>query len=188
MEEVFGLRPAWEQLKFLWAELVLLTNGKKERWLVLFFEPSAGVIISYRLDRSGYLLSGRGWTLLRLLILPVLLFLRVLSCRHEICFKAEIGCGLRIMHPTLGAVVHGDAIIGRNCLLTGGNSIGSRKPIKRGDLIVGDDVQIGINACVLGPVVVGNRVGVGAGAMVVSDIPDDSIAIGEPARFKLKPL
>ena len=48
---------AGEQLAFLGHELRLLTDGRPARWLVLFFEPSAGVIMSYRLDRSCYLLS-----------------------------------------------------------------------------------------------------------------------------------
>ncbi len=164
------------------AELKILTDHRPVRWWVLFFEPPAGVVISYRLDRAGYLLCGKSWTLLRLLLLPVSLGLRVLSCRHEIHFKAKIGCGLRIMHPTLGVAVNGDAMVGKNCLLNGGNSIGCRRPIQRGELVLGDDVQLGINACVLGPVVVGDRVNIGAGAVVIHDLPTGSVAVGVPAR------
>ena len=171
-----------EQFQFLIAELKMLTDHKRARWLVLFFEPTAGVLISYRLDRAGYLLGGASWTLLRLLALPVWLGLRVLSCRHEIHFKANIGGGLRIMHPTLGVVVNGDAVVGKNCLLNGGNSIGCRKPIRRGELVLGDDVQLGINACVLGPVLIGDRVSIGAGAVVIHDLPAGSVAVGVPAR------
>ena len=160
----------------------MLTDHKKARWLVLFFEASAGVNISYRLDRLGYLLCGNAWTLLRLLLMPVFWFLRILSCRHELHFKANIGSGLRIMHPTLGVVVNGDAIIGKNLLLNGGNSIGCRKPIQRGDLVLGDDVQMGINACVLGPVKVGHRVKIGAGAVVIHDVRDDEAVVGVPAH------
>lgn len=173
-----------EQFKFLFAELKILTDHKKVRWLVLFFEPSAGVVISYRLDRAGYLLCGQSWILLRLLALPVLFCLRVLSCRHEIHFKAKFGSGLRIMHPTMGVAINGDAIVGKNCLLNGGNSIGCRKPIQRGELILGDDVQLGINACVLGPVVIGDHVNVGAGAVVIHNLPTGSVAVGVPARPK----
>jgi serine acetyltransferase len=180
--EILGWRPAMEQLRFLAHELWLLTAGKPVRWLVLFFEPPAGVLISYRLDRCGYLLAGPAWTGLRVLAFPLFLLLRVFSCRHEICFKAEIGRGLRVLHATFGLVVHGDAVVGRNCLLYGGNSIGVRKAIRRGELVLGDDVALGINACVLGPVRVGNRVTIGAGAMVVSDLPDDTVAVGVPAR------
>jgi serine acetyltransferase len=175
---------AGDQLRFLFHELSLLTEGRKLVWLVLFFEPSAGVLISYRLDRFGYLLAGRAWRLIRLLFWPLFLINRILGCRHEIAYTAEIGRGLRVMHPVLGVVVNGCAIIGKNCLLNGGNSIGNRRPIARGDLVLGDNVQLGINACVLGPVKVGNQVNIGAGAVVITDLPDNVVAVGVPARFK----
>ncbi len=180
--EQLGCRPALGQFRFLAHELRLLTHGKSSRWLVLFFEPSAGVIISYRLDRCGYLLCGQIWTALRVLFLPGFWFLRLLSCRHEICFKAAIGRGLQVWHPTLGVVVHGDAMVGNDCILYGGNSIGCRRGVRRGELVLGDNVTLGINACVLGPVQIGNRVTIGAGAVVVSSLADDAVAVGVPAR------
>ena len=183
-EEKFGYKPAAQQLRFLMRELYLITQTRPHRWLVLFFEPSAGVLLSYRLDRCGYLLCRQSWTALRLLIWPLLLLFRLLGCRHEICFKAQIGCGLQVWHPTLGIVVNGDAIIGENCSLYGGNSIGVRRCIRRGELILGNNVVLGINACVLGPVQIGDRVTMGAGAVVVSDLPPDVVAVGVPAKTR----
>jgi len=87
---------AGEQLDFLGYELRLQTEGKAIRWLVIFFEPCAGVNISYRLDRFGYLLCGRAWIALRVAAFPLFLLLRLVSCRHEICFKAQIGRELRV--------------------------------------------------------------------------------------------
>jgi serine acetyltransferase len=182
--EIFGWGPALEQLRYLGHELRLITGGKSLRWLVLFFEPRAGVVISYRLDRGAYLCAGKAWTALRVLAFPMFLFLRVLSCHHEICFKAKIGKGLQIWHPTLGIVVNGDAIIGDHCLFYGGNSVGVRRGIRRGELVLGNNVTLGINACVLGPVRIGNQVTIGAGAVVVRDLPDDCTAIGVPARVQ----
>ena len=174
---------AGEQLGFLAYELRLQTAGKVVRWLVVFFEPGAGVNISYRLDRGGFLLCGRSWAALRVAAFPLFLLLRQLSCRHEICFKAEIGRGLRVWHPTLGVAVHGDAIVGEHCTLSGGNSIGIRKPpMNRGDLVLGDYVLLGVNACVLGPAKVGHHVTIGAGAVVISDLPDHTVAMGVPAK------
>ncbi len=173
---------AGEQLNFLGYELRQQTDGKPIRWLVIFFEPCAGVNLSYRLDRCGYLLCGRPWIALRIAAFPLACLLRLLSCRHEICFKAQIGRGLRVWHPTLGVAVHGDAIVGEHCTLYGGNSIGIRKPMDRGNLVLGDHVTMGINACVLGPVTVGHHVTIGAGAIVVNDLPDQVVAIGMPAR------
>lgn len=51
------------------------------------------------------------------------------------------------------------------------------KPIK-----VGNDVFIGNNTIILPGVTIGNNVVVGAGAVVSRDIPDNSLAVGIPAR------
>lgn len=47
---------------------------------------------------------------------------------------------------------------------------------------IGDDVFVGVNAIVLPGVTIGSKVVVGAGAVVTTDIPDNSIAVGNPAR------
>lgn len=52
-----------------------------------------------------------------------------------------------------------------------------------GEVIIGNDVQIGENTIVLPGVKVGNRVIIGAGAVVNKDIPDGNIAAGVPARI-----
>lgn len=51
------------------------------------------------------------------------------------------------------------------------------KPIK-----VGSNVYFGNNAVILPGVTIGNNVIVGAGAVVTKDIPDNSVAVGVPAR------
>jgi len=119
-------------------------------------------------------------------LVPWNTFLALLGCRHEICWKAEVGKGLRIIHPTLGIVIHGEAVVGKNCVLIGGNSLGGRKPIRRGQLILGNDVVLGIHSCVLGPVRVGNGVQIGAGAVVIHDQEDGAVVVGIPARAIVK--
>lgn len=47
---------------------------------------------------------------------------------------------------------------------------------------VGDDVYIGLNSMILPGVRIGNRVIIGAGSVVTKDIPDNSVAVGIPAR------
>lgn len=51
------------------------------------------------------------------------------------------------------------------------------KPIK-----VGNDVYIGNNVIILPGVTIGNNIIIGAGAVVSKDIPDNSVAVGVPAR------
>lgn len=48
--------------------------------------------------------------------------------------------------------------------------------------VIGDNVYIAANATVIGGVHIGNNVIIGAGAVVVKDIPDNSVAVGNPAR------
>jgi acetyltransferase-like isoleucine patch superfamily enzyme len=47
---------------------------------------------------------------------------------------------------------------------------------------IGNDVYIGLNATILPGVRIGNRVIIGAGSIVAKDIPDNSVAVGVPAR------
>ena len=49
-------------------------------------------------------------------------------------------------------------------------------------ITVGDDVYIGANTMILGGVTIGNKVIIGCGSVVTRDIPDNSVAVGSPAR------
>ena len=51
-----------------------------------------------------------------------------------------------------------------------------------GKITVGDNVHIGNNAVIMPNVKIGNNVIIGVGAIVTHDIPDNSIAVGVPAR------
>ena len=173
---------AFAQINYLLYELNLIVNRRKWRWITCWFGGSAGVLASYRIDRFFYLLVGEWWALGRLLLFPFFVLLKLMSASHEINYKADIGKGLKILHPTLGIVITGYAIIGNHLTLVGGNCIGQRKALERGDLVLGDSVTLGANAVVLGPVRVGNNVTVGANAVVVQDADDNSVLIGVAAR------
>ena len=54
------------------------------------------------------------------------------------------------------------------------------------EINIGDDVWLGGNVTVLPGVTIGNNVVVGAGAVVAKDIPDNSLALGVPARVVRK--
>jgi acetyltransferase-like isoleucine patch superfamily enzyme len=56
-------------------------------------------------------------------------------------------------------------------------------PNSKGDIIIGNDVWIGLNAIILSGVTVGNGAVIGAGAIVVKDVPPYSIAAGNPAKI-----
>lgn len=50
-------------------------------------------------------------------------------------------------------------------------------------IVVGSDVYIGNNVIILPGVTIGSNVVIGAGAVVTKDIPDNSVAVGVPARM-----
>lgn len=94
--------------------------------------------------------------------------------------SCAIGKGLRIWH--FGCIfVNGATVIGENCTLRQGVTIGNRRE-GEGSPVLGDDVDLGAYAQILGKVHIGNRCRIGAMAVVLTDIPDDATAVGQPAR------
>ncbi|WP_407414666.1 sugar O-acetyltransferase [Methanobrevibacter sp.] len=84
-----------------------------------------------------------------------------------------------------------NVMIGPNTLITTVNHPlspkGRRKHLaKATEIHIGNDVWLGGNVTVLPGVTIGNNVVVGAGAVVTKDIPDNSLALGVPARVVKK--
>ena len=100
----------------------------------------------------------------------------------EIHPAATIGKGLFIDHGC--AVVIGEtAIIGDNCTIYQGATLGGTgKHVGKRHPTIGNNVMIGAGAKVLGPVTIGDNSKVAAGAVVLKDIPENSTAVGIPAR------
>lgn len=51
-----------------------------------------------------------------------------------------------------------------------------------GTIEIGNNVHIGMNTIIMPDVSIGNNVIIGCGAVVTKDIPDNSVAVGVPAR------
>lgn len=58
-----------------------------------------------------------------------------------------------------------------------GDVLGSSGKVK-----IGNNVFIGMNTTILKGVTIGNNVIIGAGSLVISDIPDDCVAVGSPCK------
>lgn len=95
--------------------------------------------------------------------------------------------GLNIEH--LGYIwIDASSNLGRNNVLLPRVLFGKKSPqaVKKdacNNLIVtGDNVYIGTGSTILGPVEIGNNVVIAAGSVVTSNIPDNSICAGVPAK------
>lgn len=100
----------------------------------------------------------------------------------QIGWTAEIGPGFYIGHFG-GIVVSGYAVIGRNCNISQGVTIGKVDRGKRAGVpIIGDNVYIGPGAKITGNVKVGNNAVVGPNSVVTRDVPEKAIVVGIPAE------
>lgn len=84
------------------------------------------------------------------------------------------------------------SMLGPNCqLFTAGHPVDDWEMRSGGwengaPISIGKDTWLGGNVTVVGGVSIGDRCVIGAGAVVTKDIPDDSIAVGNPARVVRK--
>ena len=110
----------------------------------------------------------------RVLFYFFFLWLRRLKIKYgfDISYRTQIGKGFYIGH--FGQVViHGDAIIGENCNISQGITIGiNNYGEKKGVPMIGNNVFIGPNACVFGKISIGNNVTIGANVVVTESIED----------------
>jgi serine O-acetyltransferase len=101
----------------------------------------------------------------------------------ELPCEVELGRNFVIDHFG-GIVVSGYARFGDNCRIRNGVVVGLARTDDPCAPVIGDNVDIGAGAKVLGRIRVGNNVLIGANAVVTRDVPDDSLAVGIPAVIK----
>lgn len=163
-----------------------LLHGNEERppyglrlWLFLL-SPRIAPTLLYRLSHF--------FCLCRLGVIA-----KSLSCFNAVLFGIEIasscqiGPGLFLPH-THGTVI-GAWTIGSNVTIFQGVTLGARSldfnPGPATRPTIGDGVNIGAGAKVLGGIVLGDNCRVGANSVVLSDLPPGCLAVGVPARIIL---
>ena len=100
----------------------------------------------------------------------------------EIHPGARIGRGVFIDHG-MGVVVGETAVIGNNCLLYQGVTLGGTgKAHGKRHPTLEDNVVVGAGAKVLGAITVGSNTRIGAGSVLLRDVASDSTVVGIPGR------
>lgn len=103
--------------------------------------------------------------------------------------EADLGGGLRIHHPHM-IVLHPGVVLGRDVVLRHGVTVGvtaGRDGKESAGPVIGDGVEFGAGAMVLGGVTVGAGARIGAGAIVLKDVEPGAVVAGNPARVVRAP-
>jgi serine O-acetyltransferase len=95
-----------------------------------------------------------------------------------------LGKGTKFAYGGSGVVIHSDSIVGVNCNIGTGVTIGGRGNHSKGTHtpIIGNNVYIGTGAKILGAVRIGSNVVIGANAVVINNVEDNVVVAGIPAK------
>ena len=140
-------------------------------WALLFYR------IAHRRMASRYRIVRIPWRALNIVLQIVSEMFFGISLPES----TAVGRRVRIEHFG-GIVIHGCARIGDGCVIRQGVTIGNKgssDPL--GAPILGQNVDVGAGAKILGRIVIGDGAVIGANAVVIRDVPANCMAVGVPA-------
>lgn len=92
-----------------------------------------------------------------------------------------LGLGAILYHP--GIVINPNARIGNGCMFHGNNCVGNKGAVQSGAPRIGNGVEFGYGAAVIGDVVLADNIKIGANAVVTKSFTEEGIVIaGVPAK------
>lgn len=118
---------------------------------------------------------------------PVLVLYRIITeCffGYEIQAAATIGRRFTIHHG-YAVVINKNVVAGDDFTIRHGVTLGNRGPNSLDCPTLGNGVELGTNVVIIGGIRIGNNVTVGAGSVVLDDVPDNALVVGEKARVKV---
>ncbi|HDY85266.1 hypothetical protein LCGC14_0480310 [marine sediment metagenome] len=101
----------------------------------------------------------------------------------ELPYTAKLGERVVFEHQH-GIVIHGNCVIGDDCIIRQGVTLGNRYLDKPFDApVLGVGVSVGAGAKILGFVNIGDHATIGANAVVLNDVPAGKTVVGIPAKL-----
>lgn len=150
---------------------VLVKRGNKEASIqkhfshLLIHNPEFSYMFFWRINNGSFFWK---W-----------LFYKDYSCK---LFKNTIiGGGVLCYHP-FATVINANKI-GENFVFRNSITIGNKNNEIHKIPTIGNNVDVGANAVIIGDIEIGDNVVIGAGAVVVKSVPSNSIVVGNPARI-----
>jgi serine O-acetyltransferase len=141
------------------------------------------VMLVYRFGRWRYQIKSD------LVRKPFSLIYKLLYKLVQILTGIELPCEVELGERFIidhfgGIVISGYAKFGDDCRIRNGVVVGLKSANEPCAPTIGNHVDIGAGAKILGNIKIGNHVYIGANAVVICDVPDNSIAVGVPAVIK----
>ncbi len=140
------------------------------------------VMIVYRFGRWRYTLKSgfirKPFSLLYKFLFKIVQVLTGIELPCEV----PVGANFRIEHFG-DIIISGYASFGDNCIIRNGVTVGLKNIEVKTAPTIGNNVNIGTGAKILGDITIGNNVDIGANAVVITSVPDNSLAVGIPAKI-----
>jgi serine O-acetyltransferase len=141
------------------------------------------VMVVYRFGRWRY--GVRPLLLRKLFSLIYHILYKIVQMVSGIELPCEVAVGRNFIIDHFGGIIiSGYAKFGDNCRIRDGVVVGMPRIEEKCAPTVGNNVDIGSGAKLLGAIKIGDNVLIGANAVVLCDIPENSIAVGVPAVVK----
>jgi serine O-acetyltransferase len=107
-------------------------------------------------------------------------------CGVKLSYTVKVGRRVHLWH--FGGMVLGAREIGDDVQIRQNTTMGVKR---RGDPdwkkpIIGSGVDIGTGAVIVGPIEIGDQAQIGANSVVMEDVPAGGLAVGVPARVRIR--